>query len=132
MERKRRYIALRCVSPSLRSNCERFFCGRDDCIIVMSRSKMASSHVLERNSFFCLNWFFPLRREQVLQMRFNGKTRFHRGECGVGLHFGRICIEFLSPDESCLLTLIHDGFEKAAKDIDAIAGTNTSQAGVIR
>ena len=37
-------------------------------------------------------------------------------------------VEFFSPDQSRLLTLLDNLFEEAAKDLDPIAGANTCEA----
>src|SRR6266567_4442118 len=64
-------------------------------------------------------------------MRFYRKTRLDRGHGRIGLHFSRIDVEFLPPDQSGLLTLLHNRLKEAAKDVDPIALTNARETGMV-
>ena len=69
--------------------------------------------------------------KQVGQMGLDGKTRLDGVAGSVGLDFGRVNVEFFSPDQASLLALLDNCLKEAAEDIDAIALTDTRQAGMI-
>src|SRR5258708_28507364 len=65
-------------------------------------------------------------------MRLDCKTGLEGVQGRIRLHLGGIDIQLLPPDQSCLLTLLHNRLEKAEKDFNPIALTDTGQARMVR
>ena len=72
--------------------------------------------------------------EQFLQVFVDGFARLDRKPCGqgiersIGIHSGRIDIQFFPPDQFGLLTLFKNAIEKAAKQVETITGSDPAQA----
>src|SRR6266852_8278994 len=49
----------------------------------------------------------------------------------IGGYFRPVEIEFLAPDESCLLALLHNPLKEAAKHVHAVPSANACQTGMI-
>ena len=64
-------------------------------------------------------------------------SRIYGEACGQGIEsriredMGRVKVEFLAPDKSCLLALLDDSLEKAAENGQTIAGADARQAGMV-
>src|SRR6266852_5859700 len=79
---------------------------------------------LLRRGAGCRLLFF-LCGKQVRQMRFDSKTRLDGVAGSISLDFGGINVEFFSPHQASLLTLLHNLLKEAAKDINSVALANT-------
>ncbi len=64
-------------------------------------------------------------------MSFDIKAWFEGIQGGIGFHFGAIDVEFLAPDQTSLLALLHNRLKEAAKDLHSVALTDAGQAGMI-
>ena len=66
-------------------------------------------------------------------MRLHCCSCVYRKACGQGIQgcigqdMGRVKVEFVAPDESCLLTLLDNGLEKASEDGQPIAGPDAGE-----
>jgi hypothetical protein len=54
------------------------------------------------------------------------------GKAGIGVHFGGVHQELLSPDEIGLLAQLHHPREEAAEQVQAEALADAGQAGMVR
>src|SRR5258708_13385681 len=64
-------------------------------------------------------------------MGFDCKTWFDGLHGSIGLHFGRIEIQFLAPDQFGLAALFDNRFKKAPKDCQAKPLADTSKTGMV-
>src|SRR4051812_21981281 len=81
--------------------------------------------------FLHLKRFLREKRLQVL-LRIPVKARDLTIHVGVSAHARAVEIQFLSPDQSCLDTALHNLFEKALKNFQAIAIPDFAERTMVR
>jgi hypothetical protein len=64
-------------------------------------------------------------------MSLDGETRLERIEIGVGRDLGRVDVELLAPDQTCLHALRDDRLEEAAEDLQPVPLADAGQTGVV-
>ena len=57
----------------------------------------------------------------------DGKARCERIEGGIGQHLGGIEVQFASPDQSRLLTLLDNSLEEPAEVVQTVADTDAGE-----
>ncbi len=63
--------------------------------------------------------------------RLHRKARDERIHVGVGIDLCAIKVQLATPDQLLRLSLLNDGIEEAAKDVDPIAFTDTGETRMI-
>ncbi len=63
--------------------------------------------------------------------RFDGKAGHEGIQVGVGVDLGGIDVKLFAPNQLRLAALLHNHLKEAPKHVEAVAGTDAGQAGVI-